>query len=80
MNEKACLMPDVIWRVGLCQIGVLNSHSLLPKQKNWRDSDDMDDKCDYVDDGDDLGVIHLLVLLLVEGVWSCLSCELPLFP
>ena len=40
----------------------------------------MDDECDYVDDGDDLGVIHLLVLLLVEGVWSCLSCELPLFP
>ena len=80
MNEKACLMPDVIWRVGLCQIGVLNSHSLLPKQKkNWGDSD-MDDECDYVDDGDDIGVIHLLVLLLVEGVRSWLSCELPLFP
>ena len=50
------------------------------KTKNSRDSDDMEGECDYVDDGDDLGVIHLLVLLLVEGVWSCLSCELPLFP
>ena len=40
----------------------------------------MDDECDYVDDGDDIGVIHLLVLLLVEGVRSWLSCELPLFP
>ena len=52
-------MPDVIWRVGLCQIGVLNSHSLLPKQKKWVDSDDVDghdDECDYVDDGDDLAV------------------------
>ena len=63
-------MPDVIWRVGLCQIGALNSHSLLSKQKNWGDSDDMDYECDYLDDGDgdDDGVIHLLVLLLVEGV------------
>ena len=38
------------------------------KTKNWGDSDDMDYECDYLDDGDDIGVIHLLVLLLVEGV------------
>ena len=40
------------------------------KTKNWGDSDDMDghdDECDYFYDGDDLGVVHLL-LLLVEGV------------
>ena len=43
------------------------SFSSAKTKKNWGDSD-MDDECDYVDDGDDIGVIHLLVLLLVEGV------------
>ena len=46
------------------------------KTKKLGDSDGHDDECDYVDDNDDLGVIHLLLLLLVEGVWCWLSCQL----